>query len=587
MNYYKMVTKVALVLLLCSIVYSQPPANSLGVFNWKAAVKSNVLIVDFDSVADKDDATRLSIATYRYQNIIITSSNSGNPGYFLAHRNIGTENIRVRLSYQILPKNLAAGQDGDSVNINVAQPIATRLLLEQTPSTQYIASLSNVDPSKQSLSPHIIFPHRILGTFTDSNSGQKTLDFSTSYSTISAKYLLNTLFVFHLFAIVYWFVTIYLIFINPFFDYARKSVRIFWVGHYALYFQFISLIAYVTTHLYYEPDYIFYMLDCAQLRFFGYDYTLFSTFDDRKNRIGYYVGKFSNFYSRPVATDPVSVSSTVEDPYLLCRQFPQFIIYLLAIILSAATSKEIKEMFVSMRLGCTVCFGVQLSFRGTLSVFQYFAGTTSGFLDILNLVLGFIFALLPLIDVILMKGQASKLTESSNFWNVPKSKGALYFDILGYTGHKKYRDYYPFPVGEPDVAFLSAILMCIFSFHSFTQSIMMIIMSILLLASVGVQNQFTPIKFIKLGFNFFIFLLYVFVFIVDLSQMVSVGTAKFLGTCMVIGVWLLLVLNLLILLYRLFELMGNSSSTYGENAKTIPPQKLKAANTKAKDTSKI
>lgn len=42
--------------------------------------------------------------------------------------------------------------------------------------------------------------------------------------------------IFHLFTMIYWFVTIYVVLIRPFFEAARKSVRCFWVSHYAFYF---------------------------------------------------------------------------------------------------------------------------------------------------------------------------------------------------------------------------------------------------------------------------------------------------------------------------------------------------------------
>lgn len=573
----------ALLLALVAVRAQTTPANAIGTYKWKTALKHNVLFIDFD-VADKDETTILAISTYRYKAVSLSASNSDIKGFVLTHRNIGPENRRGRLSYQVVPQGLNPGQVGGEVTVTVTQPLSRRLLLDQTPAGRYLSALpSSVDPAKQSLSPHLVFSHRLLPGFSDSDTNAKKVQFPTSYMTADQKYLLNTLLVFHLFGIVYWFVTIYLIFINPFFEYARKSVRIFWVGHYAMYFQFLSLAAYLSTHLYFEPDYILYMLDCAQLRFFGFDYTVISTYSERKRRIGAYVGKFSNWYSKPLAGTNVGVEATIEDPYVICRQIPQFIIYLLAVILSAATPPKIKPIFVSMRLACTVCFGVQLVFRGTFSVYQFFAGVDAKFLDIINLIFGAVIALLPIIDVVLMKGQAGEnKKEVANFWTVPKAKGALYFDIIGYTNHKKHRDYYPFPVGELDVAFLSAILVCCFAFNTVTQNVLMLLMALLMVASVAIQNQFSPMKFIKLGFNAIILIFYIFVFIIDFSPQVSVSTAKFLGTCIVVGIWLLLCLNLVILLYRLFDLMGDADSTYGEKAKPLPAIKIKATATKSK-----
>ena len=559
------------------------PANAIGSYSWKTALKHNVLFIDLD-VSGKDDSTILAVTTYRYKAVVLSTTNADIKGFVLTHRNIGPENARGRMSYQVVPQGLNPGQVGGEMTVTLNQPLSRRLLLDQSPAGRYLAALpSSVDPARQSPSPHLVFSHRLLPGFSDSDTNAKKVQFPTSYMTADSQYLLNTLLVFHLFGIVYWFVALYLIFINPFFEYARKSVRIFWVGHYAMYFQFLSLAAYLSTHLYFEPDYVLYMLDCAQLRFFGFDYTAFSAYSDRKRRIGAYVGKFSNWYSKPLAASTIGIEATIEDPYVLCRQFPQFLIYLLAVILSAAMPARLKPMFVSMRLACTVCFGVQLVFRGTFSVYQFFAGVDAKFLDIANLIFGVIIALLPIVDVVLMKGQAGEnKKEVANFWTVPKAKGALYFDIMGYSGHKKHRDYYPFPVGELDVALLAAILVCCFAFNTVVQNVLMLLMALLMVASVALQNQFSPMKFIKLAFNAIILIFYIFVFIIDFSPQVSVSTAKFLGTCIVVGIWLLLCLNLAILLYRLFDLMGDADSTYGEKAKQLPPIKIKPTGPAAK-----
>ena len=69
---------------------------------------------------------------------------------------------------------------------------------------------------------------------------------------------------------------------------------------------------------------------------------------------------------------------------------------------------------------------------------------------------------------------------------------------------------------------------------------------------------------------------YIYAFIVCLSQSVTTDTAWTLILIGKIIVGFILFYNLLILVVRLIELFNDASSTYGENAKPIPNQKIKS-----------
>lgn len=70
-----------------------------------------------------------------------------------------------------------------------------------------------------------------------------------------------------------------------------------------------------------------------------------------------------------------------------------------------------KEAFVAMRLGCSVCFGVQLAFRSVYSIMYFFGYTQDTWRGLLGLVLGVIIILILLMDGIMMQAQASKLAD--------------------------------------------------------------------------------------------------------------------------------------------------------------------------------
>ena len=381
------------------------------------------------------------------------------------------------------------------------------------------------------------------------------------------------LFVFHLFAVVYWFVTIYLVFIHPFFESARKSVKCFWVGHYAFYFQLVCVLSGMTTFFYFELDYLMNLLNISHLRFFGLSFNFFSSFDERKNRFSVYVGKFSNLVSKPIIAGN-GFDPQAEDPLIFCSQFIQIIIYLAATVLSLLPG-GMKAAFVSMRLGCTVCFGVQLAFRGTYSVMHFFGKSSDGILGVLSLIFGILMVLLPIVDSLLMKMQAGSLNDGKSGWSVPKSKGALIFDINGFTGHKKYRDYYPFFLTEHGLGLATAMLIPILSFSDIIQNIVFIVIGILTLASILLCKQFTTMKLMKTVQTIAFLAFYIYALIVSLAQGVTASGASTLVMVGKIIIGFILCFNLLILIVRLFDLFGDASSTYGEKAKPIPPQKIK------------
>ena len=330
----------------------------------------------------------------------------------------------------------------------------------------------------------------------------------------------------------------------------------------------------MTTYFYFEFDYLMSVLNISHLRFFGMNFNLWSSLDERRNRFSVYVGKFSNSASIPVVANS-GFDVQAEDPLIFCSQFPQIIIYLAATVMSLIPG-DMKAAFVNMRLGCTVCFGVQLVFRGTYSVMHFFGRSSDGILGILSLIFGTIMVLLPIIDSLMMKIQAGNHNDAKSVWSVPKSKGALIFDINGFTGHKKYRDYYPFILTEHGLGLAISMLVPILSFSDVIQNIVFIIIGILTLASILLCKQFSTMKLMKTIQAVAFLVFYIYAFIVCLSQSVTTDTAWTLILVGKIIIGFILFYNLLILVVRLIELFNDASSTYGENAKPIPHQKIKS-----------
>lgn len=549
-------------------VFAACQDNAKGLYKYSAAIRGNLLIVDFD-IGDKSTDDKAAIALNRSTSTVLNSSDSGIK-FFLIPRNIQNEFKKGRMSFLVVPDG---NMQGKKATLSVAQPTRRLLAEDQSPSPLYYASAGIRNSDSVSARPATIFERRMLWTFGDNNDANKDLEMYSIYANFTLTGALNLLMIWHLFTVIYWFVTIYLICINPFFEYARKSVRIFWIGQYAFYFQFISLFGALSTWFYSEFDLWMSLLTYAHTRFFGLDYTLFNTNTERLNRYDAYIGKLSATTTRPKSDG--TAEQWNEDFYIIAAQLPQVIIYFIVTCLSLIPTKGIKDIFVSMRLGCTMCFGVHISYISMLSLFQFFMGTTSDGIDIASLIFAFIMIPIPILDVMIMKFQAIKLEDVSNFWTVPKAKGSFYFDIVGYTGHKKYRDYYPFFVGEAELILLMAMLIPATGTSSITQAVIMLVLILLTFVCAAVLPQFMKMKILNLIFYFMLFLFFIFVLVIDLSSQVSVDTAKGLTVWMELLHMTIMVWLLVTLVIRIIDLMMDAPTTYGETAKAIPPQKVK------------
>ena len=82
-------------------------------------------------------------------------------------------------------------------------------------------------------------------------------------------------------------------------------------------------------------------------------------------------------------------------------------------------------------------------------------------------------------------------------------------------------------------------------------------------------------KILDLIFYFVLLLFFIFVLVIELSPMITTDAAASLTILIEIIFMFLLIWNLVILIARLVDLMMDASSTYGEQAMMIPPQKTK------------
>lgn len=146
---------------------------------------------------------------------------------------------------------------------------------------------------------------------------------------------------------------------------------------------------------------------------------------------------------------------------------------------------------------------------------------------------------------------------------------------MGFTGHKKYRDYYPFVLTEYGLGIMIAMLIPILSFSDVIQNIAFILVGLLNVVTVILTPQFSIMKLMKIVMSVAFLILYIFALIVCLSQQVTTDAATTLVLIGKIILGFILCYNVIVLIMRLVNLYGDASSTYGENAKPIPPQKVK------------
>ena len=532
-----------------------PPTILRGNSNYKAELIHNVLYITFDfpNRTENEKKVLLDYRTNTFQllNPDLTIQNE----YLATRRQITFEKKNGIVSYQITPVNFD-GAKGKRLLVFFSQP--TRLL--QPLVDDALRVLQEVEPSLDGRSLQA----------TASDTSNKSIQFPTMFFNRDTTTMVLYVMIYHIFSIISLICSIYLIFVKPFFPGLRKSVRCFWIAQNVAYFNYLSLFGFLATFYYLEADYILYFFSMTSLRFFGLDFTFFTNFEEQKDKIGIFQGKVSNIWYRPISGG--GVANVIEDPMLLNRYFIHMILYFLAVILSFVP--PVKEIFSWMRLGCTVSFGPHLAYLGTLSIFQFFLAPSSesSFTMWISMILGFLMVIFVLLDVAMMKVQAGS-QDGKSFYGYPKTKGALYFDILGYTGHKKLRDYRPFPVGEFEVLIVSCIVFAIIGKYQTTQNIICGCLVLVLIASNVLMPQFKLMKFLKLGLNVLILGFWVMSLLIGISPQAEVSNAKLMFTLLLAFYGAALCFNLLLLIYRIIDLLMDSPSTYGENAKPVPQQK--------------
>ena len=534
-----MLTAVSLITIVVQTLHAQPP--TIPSCNWRVDLRGMLLLIDFDlAPASSLNMSNSDLLTTFAANLSLVPPGKP-PGtvydYRLVPRNISAETDSKRLSYNLVPVVLAPGTTGRSVTVNIQQAGVNRRLLQSSFDIQ-----------------------------------NRTISIPTCYLTYSNLFLFNTQVYYHLFSLIYWLVSLYLIFVHPFFGNTRKSLRCTWVGYYAFYFQLISLLGQVSTFFYYETDLLLNYLHMASTRLVGLDFTSFAGYNDSKERFAVYLGKYSNVYNK--VSNKFAWNYVADDPLVLCKQLPQVVIYLIAAILSVSGMKAIRPFFVSMRLSCTICFSVELTFRCVYTLAEFFRGTGSGPVDYVSMIFALIILPLPLFDVLILKLQARTLKEINNVWTGAKNKGTFYFDIVGYTGHKKYRDFYPFIIGEFELVYCMSILICAAGLNTIVQNSFLLFFSAAAFISVLVLKQQLIIKLLKLTMNGAIVVFFCLCFLIDANRAPSLDVAVTYGQSIFWIVNGMLCLNFIILLYRIYDLMIGAGSTSGENAKKIPAQKF-------------
>lgn len=530
------------------VTVPDPPTIVRTRYSYKAELIHNVLYITFD-FPNRSENEKKALLDYRTNTFLLTEENLAIQTDFIATRRlINFEKKNGIVSYLITPNNF------DGVK-------GRRLVVSFTQPTRLLQPLHDSRVSDEEA--------RLLQTASDTNN--KSLLFPTMFFNRNSDTMVLYVMIYHIFSIITTICSIYLIFVKPFFPALRKSVRCFWIAQNVTYFNYLSLFGFLATFYYLEADYILYYCSMASLRFFGLDFTFFTNFEEQKDKIGTFQGKISNIWFRPISGG--GVANVVEDPMLWNRYFIHMILYFLAVILSFVP--PIKEIFSWMRLGCTVSFGPHLAYLGTLSIFQFFLSpsTETTFTSIISMVLGFLMIIFILLDIVMMKVQAGA-ADGKSFYGYPKTKGALYFDILGYTGHKKLRDYHAFPIGEFEILIVSCIVFAVIGKYQTTQNIICGCLVLVLIASNVLMTQFKLIKFLKLGLNVLILGFWVMSLIIGLNPQAEVSSAKLTFTLLLAFYGAALCFNLLLLIYRIIDLISDSASTYGENAKPVPPQKV-------------
>lgn len=520
------------------------PSSVLGLYSWKYSLHQITLIIDYSGLPALNGGNRESIVKTRSTvgggvgiSLIDPSSGAKTSSYALVARGVQNEGNMGRASFVVWP-TAATGAAGVDLTLQIIQPVSRRRRALVAYSTQ-----------SKTISVPTILP----------------------YSTPSSH--LSYLLFFHSLSYIHWIVTAFTILIHPVIP--PIGLDRGWLGVYSMYFQYASTILSLSSvYFYNDTDYIFQLLDLSQWRILGADINFISTVEQRRARMAVDLGKMSRGYARPLA----SVSEITSKDYvpdavdvlILGEVFPLCLIYIVAALASLAPHDGIRRYFSGVRIGTGVCWGVAMVSR-TISSWMYWVNSDiGGAKELTSVIIGSIVVGIMAFDCAILKVQTMKLT-TFGFYTLPDYKGAHYFDILGYSNHRIYKDFYPFFLGEYEVILICTALFVGFTFEEITQTTILACGSILCIVSIVLLNQSSIIKWMKVGFHGLVLCFVTIAYVCQFSRQTSIENAKTLALIVLIIGLMMLAYNLVMLFYRVYALVFDPKSKIVYHKYNMPP----------------
>jgi len=195
-------------------------------------------------------------------------------------------------------------------------------------------------------------------------------------------------------------VQIYLLLLRPFYSQGREDPKLYWLGHYIVWYQFVSLLGYSAAEFRASLDKILLSAADNSFRCLGFNIEPMFINELQSYRNSYYTGKYT---------------ASNQTPLLAQKMFFQVCIYSLTWILSLMPLRKFKPIFQELRNSLLVCFGIQIVFVSSVNILNFFGAKVYTAVPIISFLVSVLSVILLAINCVLLRNYSRVDEEAPEF----------------------------------------------------------------------------------------------------------------------------------------------------------------------------
>jgi hypothetical protein len=195
-------------------------------------------------------------------------------------------------------------------------------------------------------------------------------------------------------------VQIYLLLLRPFYSQGREDPKLYWLGHYIVWYQFVSLLGYSAAEFRASLDKILLSAADTSFRCLGFNIEPMFINELQSYRNSYYTGKYT---------------ASNQTPLLAQKMFFQVCIYSLSWILSLMPLRKFKPIFQELRNSLLVCFGIQMMFISSVNILNFFGAKVYTAVPIISFLVSVLSVILLAINCVLLRNYSQVDEDAPEF----------------------------------------------------------------------------------------------------------------------------------------------------------------------------